>query len=900
MRALWKNPKIYIPVTWLVYLVGGIIFFPRIGYGAAILSIVPAGLSGWTYGAKAGFLSSIVTLIIDAILIITLIGRNGPFINPTSMLGAASVMAVSTALGALRNSLNKSRAELARRQAIEQELTTAQERYRSIVNLQEDLIDRWLPDSTRTYVNDAYCRFFGKPRDEFIGRKIIQDISPEEKKYLLLGVQNYTPENPLNTRTDYYFNAEGEQRWIQWNSHAQFDEKGTLVEIQSVGHDVTDFKLAQQAAEEATRAKSEFLANMSHEIRTPMNGVIGMTSLLLSTDLSPVQKEFVDTIRISGEALLDVINDILDFSRIEADKMTLEMHGFSLLKCIEDALDLVARPAAEKGLKLACVYDPRLPFDYIGDATRLRQILVNLLSNAVKFTQEGSVTLRVSCKNHEAETHELQFVVQDTGIGIPEDHQDKIFQSFSQGDSSTTRRFGGTGLGLAICKQLVEMMGGEMTLESRLGKGTSFTFWVKLETAPQQITDVQSDHETLLSGKKVLVIETHPPYQQFISEILHRWHMDIKLASSASDIEDLVQNTPHFDAVLIDSVLLESDEIAGLHDLYPRIRDQETPVIAMSPIGAALSMQEDICASAWLTKPIKVSRLYDALVDAFFRPAAVKKSSPSKKPPPRSPSQSPLRILLAEDNLVNQKVALKVLERHGYRADLAANGFEVLEALHRQAYDVVLMDVQMPEMSGDEATRIIRQQLPKDKQPFIIALTANAMQGDAERFLSAGMDAYISKPMRSPALQEALNQAEEAKQMHMPPANAPPDKHTPSIINRDALFEIVEGLGQTERQQIIRDLLQLFLNESEQDMAKLRQALLAESANDIRMTAHTLKGSSLHVGARNFAQACARLEVAARDNELAQTSALMQEVENAYEDLLVELHKLHAELKGKR
>ena len=303
-------------------------------------------------------------------------------------------------------------------------MLATQKRYQNIIEIQDELIDRWLPDTTLTYVNPAYCRFFGRTPEEFLGIRFMDIINADEKPFIQEIIDSYSLQNPTYVSLTPHTNAAGEERWIQWHDYADFDENGVLLEVQSVGRDITEIRQAKEAAEQATLAKSQFLANMSHEIRTPMNGVIGMTSLLLSTDLTAEQLEYVETIRSSSNSLLTIINDILDFSKIEAGKLILEKQNFSLLTCVEDALDLVAKEAAQKGLDLACTYDSQMPFDYIGDVTRLRQILVNLLGNAVKFTEKGCVTLSVFCDCQSSGLHELHFQVQDTGIGIPIDRQD--------------------------------------------------------------------------------------------------------------------------------------------------------------------------------------------------------------------------------------------------------------------------------------------------------------------------------------------------------------------------------------------------------------------------------------------------------------------------------------------
>jgi len=903
VKSFWNNPRSIIPLSWLIFVLLFSLFFPLIGFAAATFSTIPVVIAGWLLGPIAGLIAALVTIPVNGLLVITFTGWQPDMINWSSAVGTFFLLLLGAGTGFLSQSLQKSEQEKKLRKKTEQELIATRQRYRSIVEMQDDLIDRWLPDTTYTYTNPAYCRFFGKTAEEMKGQRFIDTVDDDKKDFIWNIIANYSPENPTFEDIALHTNAEGEERWVMWHDLAQFDEDGNLVEVQSVGRDVTNIQLSKEAAEQATRAKSEFLANMSHEIRTPMNGVIGMTSLLLNTDLSRDQREFVETIRISGEALLDIINDILDFSRIEADKMELELHEFSLIQCVEDAMDLVARAAAEKGLKLAHTLTPNMPFDFIGDATRLRQILVNLLNNAIKFTEEGEITLSVSCGPAENTQHEISISVTDTGIGIPKDKQNQIFQSFSQADNSTTRQYGGSGLGLTISKHLAEMMDGDLSLESQAGIGSTFTFRVQLQEAEEQTSFTEFDVENGMNGKRILIIEPHAPNQQFLAEILTRWHMQFEFFNQITTTNTPIDDFRAFNAVLIDASLLETSRQNEIQELCEQFKAMEIPIIVMIPIGISPSTLQTTCASEWLTKPIKISRLYDSLANVLDQTRPQMQEFPlSVEPlPNRSIARKKsLRILLAEDNLVNQKVALRILEEYGYRADLAANGLEVLEALQRQNYDAVLMDIQMPEMDGEEATRILRQRLPKEKQPFIIALTANAMQGDEERFLTAGMDAYISKPMRSYQMQQALHQAELVKQPFPQPANTLTDSSSPPpIIDRDVLFDIVGNLEEAKGQEILLDLIQIFLKESREGMQKLRQSIQINATDAALRTAHTLKGASLPLGALPFSQACARLEIAMRKKELDQVLPLMQDIEIAYEQLLEEMDNLHAELKGK-
>jgi len=752
-------------------------------------------------------------------------------------------------------------------------------------------------------VNPAWQTVLGFSEEEMRASPFMDFVHPDDKEETVKAFSVVTSGERVIGFENRYRAKDGSYKRLQWTS-SPFVHQGLTY---AVARDVTDRRAAEEAlqqnaerlsqlvkelevarhrAEQATVAKGEFLANMSHEIRTPMNAIIGMTDLTLQTRLTPQQREYIKTARESAESLMTIIDDILDVSKIEARRLTLERAPFRFRDTVEDSVKLLAPRADQKGLDLSCRIAPEVPDALVGDGGRLRQILLNLVGNAIKFTDQGEVGVNVTVDQRGAKDVRLRFTVRDTGIGVPEPKQWEIFGAFVQADASTTRRYGGTGLGLTISTQLVEMMDGRMWLDSEPGKGSQFHFVARFELARDTIEPISSTANNL-RNLHVLVVDDNATNRFILSEILASWQMRATAVDTATaaleSLQQAAQKGDPFHLLLTDALMPDVDGFSLAQQVARDDRLGKPKVILLTSAGASALRGRAGVFAARLAKPVKQSDLLDAIVTAFATPQASRRQR-GKSQREDSRATRTLRVLVAEDNPTNQALVSALLKQKGHRVTIVGNGRLAADRAVLESFDVILMDVQMPEMGGLEATAVIRDhERTAGGHVPIVALTARAMAGDREQCLAAGMDAYVSKPLRPDELFSAIDSV----------VTGQPDTTTPSApaaggsVDRKSLLTAFGG-----RMDLLKHVVDVFLEDTPSILTRLKGGLENNNAADVTSAAHALKGS-VGLFSQGEAYECARrLEQLGRSGDLTNGESVLEELLASVSKLTTELRAL--------
>jgi PAS domain S-box-containing protein len=802
--------------------------------------------------------------------------------------------------------------DVTERARAEEALRRAEEKYRTIFENGLVGIFQTTLDGRYITANPANAHIFGYNSPEELTAQM-SDLSrqcyldPERRADLAKLILEKGSVNELESQVR---RKDGSVIWISENIQVLRDSNGKVIGFEGSTVDITDRKRAEEdlqrakeEAEAASRAKSEFLANMSHEIRTPMNGILGMTELALDTPLTPEQREYLTMAKSSADSLLGLLNDILDFSKIEAGKLDFDPIEFDLRDSIGETVKALAYRAHEKGLELACRVAPEVPEIVVGDPGRLRQIVVNLVGNAIKFTERGEVVMEIEREGSEEEARGdvlLHFSVRDTGIGIPREKQAAIFEAFSQADNSTTRRFGGTGLGLTIAQRLVEMMGGQMRVESEIGVGSTFHFSARFGVAKRQNTGLPRADRAALRALPVLIVDDNQTNRTILEEMFCNWGMSPVAVEGGRQAMEVLQEAKKesrlFALAVLDGRMPELDGFTLAEWIK---RDPQLAAMALILLSSSGQMGDgarcrQIGIAAYLMKPIQQSELMDAILAAVTGRESAEPHALVTRHTLREAQQgvSGIRVLVAEDNAVNRQLIIRLLEKHGYVPGVVTNGREAIAALEKDAADLVLMDVQMPEMDGFEATAEIRrrEEVTGAHVP-IIAMTAHAMKGDRERCLAAGMDGYLTKPVQVNELLESLREQLGPKcDCHVSPMQSQTAPNSPGVYNLEEALERVD-----DDRNLLLELMKLFESERPKLLAQIRQAIASADAGALARSAHTLKGALLNLAASSAAAAALKLETIGRSGNLGQAESYCAVLETELERLHPEFQKLVTE-----